>query len=141
MIVTFLRKHYKGDGNLTLCSKVGFGRATLEGAIGDVYDELVNQLETGGEMPNRGTQVVTALVPIALAKKVDKMAERLRRSRDSIVNEALLAWLDQEQAREQLTREAIEDARAGNLVDHEAVQAWVDSLGSNNSLLPVRDGS
>jgi len=74
------------------------------------------------------TKVVTAHVPIALAKKVDELAERLERSRGWIVKQALSAWVDQEEERHRLTLEALADVDAGRVIDHQAVQAWADSL-------------
>ncbi len=74
------------------------------------------------------TKVLTAHVPIALARKVDQLAERLERSRGWIVKQALNAWVDQEEERHRLTLEALADVDAGHVVDHQAVQAWADSL-------------
>ncbi|THF62052.1 CopG family ribbon-helix-helix protein [Pseudothauera rhizosphaerae] len=87
-------------------------------------------------MAGTDTKVLTAHVPLALAKKVDQMAGRLERSRGWIVKQALSAWLDQEEERERLTREALADVDAGLVVDHQAVQAWADSL-STEVPLPV----
>ncbi|MGE0049815.1 MAG: CopG family ribbon-helix-helix protein [Acidithiobacillus sp.] len=87
-------------------------------------------------MAQTGTKVLTAHVPLSLAEKVDRMAERLERSRGWIVKQALSAWLDQEEERERLTREALADVDAGRVVDHRAVQAWADSL-SNDEALPL----
>jgi predicted transcriptional regulator len=75
------------------------------------------------------TAELTAHVPLALAEKIDRLAERDERSRASIVKEALLAWVEQEEERDRLTREALADVDAGRLIDHRAVQAWADSLG------------
>jgi predicted transcriptional regulator len=44
--------------------------------------------------------------------------------------------LDQEEERSRLTREALADVDAGRVVDHQAVQAWAESL-STESPLPV----
>ncbi len=85
------------------------------------------------------TKVLTAHVPLPLAEKIDQMAERLERSRGWIVKQALSAWLDQESERERLTRQAIADVDAGRVIDHQAVQAWADSLGTNQPL-PVPRG-
>jgi predicted transcriptional regulator len=74
------------------------------------------------------TKVLTAHVPIALAKKVDELAERLERSRGWIVKQALNAWVDQEEERHRLTLEALADVDAGRVIDHQSVQAWADSL-------------
>lgn len=87
-------------------------------------------------MAQTGTKVLTAHVPLPLAEKVDQMAERLERSRGWIVKQALSAWLDQEEERERLTREALADVDAGRVIDHRTVQAWADSL-STNEPLPV----
>lgn len=53
------------------------------------------------------TKVLTAHVPLPLAEKVD-----------------------QEEERSCLTREALADVDAGRVIDHQAVQAWTDSLGA-----------
>ena len=76
------------------------------------------------------TKVLTAHVPLPLAEKVDQLAARLERSRGWIVKQALTAWVDQEEERSSLTREALADVDAGRVIDHQAVQAWADSLGA-----------
>ncbi|WP_347912423.1 ribbon-helix-helix domain-containing protein [Pseudomonas grandcourensis] len=82
------------------------------------------------------TRSVTAHVPVDLAERVDELADRLDRSRNWIVKQALSAWLDQEEERSRLTREALADVDAGRVIDHQAVQAWAESL-STESPLPV----
>lgn len=84
------------------------------------------------------TKVLTAHVPLPLAKKVDKLAERLERSRGWIVKQALGAWIEQEEERHRLTLEALADVDAGRVIDHQAVQAWADSLGTAKPLPPPR---
>jgi predicted transcriptional regulator len=84
------------------------------------------------------TKVLTAHVPIALAKKVDALAARLERPRGWIVKQALAAWVAQEEERHLLTLEALADVDAGRVIDHQAVQAWADSLGSKKPLPPPR---
>ncbi|UUC48084.1 ribbon-helix-helix domain-containing protein [Pseudomonas citronellolis] len=84
------------------------------------------------------TRSVTAHVPVELAERVDEIAERLERSKNWIVKQALSAWLDQEDERSRLTREALADVDAGRVIDHQSVQAWADSLDSDTPLpLPV----
>ncbi len=85
-------------------------------------------------MARIGTKVLTAHVPYPLAEKVDQMAARLERSRGWIMKQALSAWLDQEEERSRLTREALADVDAGRIIDHQAVQAWADSLGADEPL-------
>ena len=82
------------------------------------------------------TRSVTAHVPVELAERIDEIADRLERSRNWIVKQALAAWLDQEEERSRLTREALADVNAGHIIDHQAVQAWADSL-STDTPLPV----
>ena len=85
-------------------------------------------------MAQAETKVLTAHVPLPLAEKIDQMASRLERSRGWIVKQALIAWIDQEEERSRLTREALTDVDAGRVVDHAAVLAWADSLGTDNPL-------
>jgi predicted transcriptional regulator len=84
------------------------------------------------------TKVLTAHVPIALAKKVDQLAERLERSRGWIVKQALNAWVDQEEERHRLTLEALADVDAGRVIDHQAVQAWSEGLGTSKKRRAAR---
>lgn len=85
-------------------------------------------------MANTETRVLTAHVPVPLAEKVDQMATRLERSRGWIMKQALSAWIETEEERSRLTREALADVDTGQVIDHQAVQAWADSLGTNEPL-------
>jgi predicted transcriptional regulator len=76
------------------------------------------------------TKVLTAHVPLPLAQKIDQLAARLDRSRGWIVKQALAAWVEREEERERLTREALADVDAGRVVDHREVQEWADRLGA-----------
>ena len=83
------------------------------------------------------TKVLTAHFPLPLIEKVDQIAARLERSRGWIVKQALSSWIDQEEERNRLTREALADVDAGRVIDQKAVQAWADSLSSERAL-PLR---
>lgn len=85
-------------------------------------------------MPHAATKVLTAHVPLPLAEKVDQVAARLERSRGWIVKQALSAWIDQEEERSRLTREAMDDVDAGRVIDHQAVLAWAESLSTPDPL-------
>jgi len=85
-------------------------------------------------MPQTKTKVFTAHIPVQLAEQVDQMAARLERSRGWIMKQALSAWVDQEKERSRLTREALADVDAGNVIDHQAVQAWAESLNTDSPL-------
>ena len=80
------------------------------------------------------TKVLTAHIPRPLAEKVDQIAARLERSRGWIVKQALMAWVEQEEERSRLTREALADVDAGRVIDHQAVQSWADSLDKDEPL-------
>jgi len=80
------------------------------------------------------TKVFTAHKPVQLAKKIDQLAARLERSRGWIVKQALSAWVEQEEERRRLTLEALADVDAGRVIDHQAVQAWADSLETDQPL-------
>ncbi|EPC4037406.1 CopG family ribbon-helix-helix protein [Aeromonas salmonicida] len=87
-----------------------------------------------GNMTQATTKVLTAHVPLPMADKVDQMAARLERSRGWIMKQALSAWLAQEEDRDRLTQEALADVDAGRVIDHLAVQAWADSLNTDQPL-------
>jgi len=80
------------------------------------------------------TKVLTAHVPLPLAEKVDQIAARMERSRGWIVKQALSAWVDQEEERQRMTLEAMADVDAGQVIDHQSVQAWAGSLGTDKPL-------
>ncbi len=84
------------------------------------------------------TKVLTAHVPLPLAEKIDQMATRLERSRGWIMKQALTAWIDMEEDRRSLTLEALTDVDAGQLIDHQSVQSWADSLESDKPLTVPR---
>lgn len=73
------------------------------------------------------TKVITAHIPLDLAEKVDAAAERLERPRGWIVKKALAAWIEEEDLRDRLTREAMDEARRGLGVEEDEVKAWAAS--------------
>lgn len=85
-------------------------------------------------MAQTDTKVLTAHVPLALAEKIDQLAAHLERSRGWIIKQALSAWISQEEERSCLTREALADVDASHVIEHQAIQAWADSLLSDTPL-------
>lgn len=85
-------------------------------------------------MSQADTKGFTAHVPLPLADRIDQLAIRLERSRGWIVEQALSAWIDQEEERSRLTQEAMADVDAGRVIDHQAIQAWADSLATDEPL-------
>lgn len=85
-------------------------------------------------MAHAQTKVLTAHVPLQIAEKVDLLAARLERSRGWIVKQALTNWIDQEEERNRLTYEALSDVEAGQVIDHQSVQVWADSLSTSQPI-------
>jgi len=79
-------------------------------------------------------KVITAHLPMPLAEKVDEMAIRLERSRGWIVKQALTAWVEQEEERRRLTLEALAEVDANAVINHQAVNAWANSLDTDKPL-------
>ena len=82
------------------------------------------------------TKVLTAHVPLDLAERVEAMAARLERSRGWVMKQALAAWVDLEEERHRMTLEALADVDVGHVIDHQAIEAWAESLGSRKPLPP-----
>ncbi len=80
------------------------------------------------------TKVMTAHVPLPLARKIDDLATRLDRPRAWIVKQALAAWVGEEEERHRLTLAGMADVTAGRVVDQADVEAWAASLASDKPL-------
>ena len=79
------------------------------------------------------TRVLTAHVPIDLAKRLDKAAARWERSRGWIVQKALADWMEREEEHRRMTLEALADVEAGRVVDDKVVRAWAAGLGQEKA--------
>ena len=79
------------------------------------------------------TKVLTAHVPLPLAKKIDDLAARLDRPRAWIIKQALAAWVGEEEERHRLTMEGMADVTAGRVVDQTDVEAWAASLATGTA--------
>ncbi len=80
------------------------------------------------------TKVLTAHLPLPLAKRIDDLAAQLDRPRAWIVKQALTAWVGEEEERHRLTLEGMADVTAGRVVDQADVEAWAASLATGNPL-------
>lgn len=80
------------------------------------------------------TKVITAHISVPMVEKIDQIAARLERPRGWIIKQALSAWIDQEEERRRLTLEALADVEKGQVIDHQAVQAWADSFDTDQPL-------
>lgn len=79
------------------------------------------------------TRVLTAHVPVTLAKRIDLAAARLERPRGWIVQKALIDWIGREEVRRSMTLEALADVDAGRVVSDKTVRAWAAGLGTRKS--------
>lgn len=74
------------------------------------------------------TRVVTAHLPVELAKKLDNLAKRLDRPKGWIVKEAIASFVSLDEERHRLTLEALADVDAKRTLDHAEVEAWAEEL-------------
>lgn len=70
-----------------------------------------------------------------LEKKLDDIAQKLKRSKSWIINDALKTYIEQEERKQQMfkdTEEAIADIEAGRIVSGKEVMEWLESWGTQN---------
>ena len=84
------------------------------------------------------TRTLTANVPSDLAEQVDRIAERRACSQERVIEQALAAWVADDNARYRLTQEALADVDAGRVSDHARVQDWGAQLGTDSETSPAR---
>jgi predicted transcriptional regulator len=85
-------------------------------------------------MANADTRVFTSHVPVPLADQVDALATRMERSRGWIIKQALAEYVALEERRYQLTLKGLASVDAGEGLPQESVEAWIDSLGTDQPL-------
>lgn len=74
------------------------------------------------------TRVITAHIPVNLAKQVDQIAERLERPKSWIMKQALRSWIELEEKHHRMTLEGLADVDAGRLHDHAEIEKWAAGL-------------
>ena len=84
------------------------------------------------------TKVLTAEVPEPLAEEVERLALRLERSADWVVEQALGAFVDREARRHAMILEGMADVDAGRFVTQAEMEDWVDSLDPDRAPLTPR---
>ncbi len=100
-------------------------------------DRVARALRAGGRNGHLRAQP-SAQDRLSQAAKLDTLAGRLERSSREIGMNAFAVRFRQEEVRHRLTLEALADVDFGQVIDHQAVQAWADSLGSRKPLPPPR---
>ncbi len=86
------------------------------------------------------TTQLTIEVPAAVEERLEEAAQASSRSKRSLVQAALSAFLDLYDWQIEAIRVGIADADAGRVVDHETVAAWLESWGTENELPAPRCG-
>ena len=80
-------------------------------------------------------------VPDDVLRRLEATAERLRRSKGWVINDALREYLTREEWRVQRleeTREALAELEAGDLVEGDKVLTWLESWGAPDERDPPR---
>ncbi|MBO1063286.1 MULTISPECIES: CopG family ribbon-helix-helix protein [Nostocales] len=68
-----------------------------------------------------------------LQEKLDTTANRIKRSKGWIINDALRRYIEQEELKERIlaeTQEALADIEAGRVVSGEEVMKWLETWGT-----------
>ncbi len=84
------------------------------------------------------TTQLTIEVPVAVEERLEKVAQASSQSKRSVIQAALIAFLDLYDWQIEAIRAGIADADAGRVVDHEPVAAWLESWGTENELSAPR---
>ena len=86
------------------------------------------------------TTELTIEVPVAVEDRLEQAAQASSRSKRSLIQAALITFLDLYDWQVEAIRAGIADADAGRVVDHEAVAALLESWGTENELPAPRCG-
>jgi predicted transcriptional regulator len=80
-------------------------------------------------------------MPNELLDQLSRTAEKLRRSKGWIINDAVREYLAREERKTQMlaeTREALADIKAGRVVEGSTVMDWLDTWGSDEEKAPPK---
>ena len=78
-------------------------------------------------------------MPDELLARLEATAEKLRRSKGWIINDAVREYLAKEERKARMlddTREALADIRAGRVIEAEPIIDWLESWGSDDEKAP-----
>lgn len=78
-------------------------------------------------------------MPDELLGQLDRAAEKLRRSKGWIINDAVKEYLIREERKAQMLEEtlkAIADIKAGRVIDGAEVMDWLESWGTDEEKAP-----
>jgi RHH-type transcriptional regulator, rel operon repressor / antitoxin RelB len=84
------------------------------------------------------TTTLTVRVDRRTRDRLQKLARATARSRSFLAAEAIRAFVDRNEWQIEAIKQGIADADAGRVVDHERVEAWLESWGSPDESEPPR---
>ena len=76
------------------------------------------------------TTVITAHIPAELSRRVDKIVQKIDRSKGWVVKQALSNWIADEEEKYELTLKAMKDVREGKTIPNSEVQAWLRDINA-----------
>lgn len=79
---------------------------------------------------------LTVRIPVKVRKKLEKLAAATARSKSWLAANAIQEYVEAEEWQVQAVRRGLADARAGRVVPHEKVEAWLNSWGTDHELPP-----
>ncbi len=85
--------------------------------------------------------VTSVRMPDELLAQLEEAAERMRRSKGWIINDAVREYLAREERSNQMledTRAALADIRAGRVVEGDDVLDWLESWGDDKEKTPPK---
>jgi len=81
------------------------------------------------------TSTLTLRLPRAVLERLERLASNTKRSKSALAEEALAAYLAAQEWQTAAISEAVEAADAGAVsIEHAAVEAWLQSWGTENEL-------
>jgi len=85
--------------------------------------------------------VTSVRMPDELMQQLDKMAEKLRRSKGWIINDVVKEYIEHAEKEAKMleeTFEGLEDLKAGRVVEGQAVMEWIESWGAPDEKEPPK---
>jgi predicted transcriptional regulator len=79
---------------------------------------------------------LTVRLPVKTRRKLEKLAEATARSKSWLAADAIREYVENEEWQVKAIRRGLADIRAGRVVPHEKVEAWLDSWGTDEVLPP-----
>ncbi len=80
------------------------------------------------------SSTITVRVEQTMKERLDQLAQMQRRSKSFVVGEAIAEYVAMQEAQIRGIEEAIAAADRGEVIPHEKIRSWVDSLHTDKPL-------